>query len=76
MRAKRRVPAPWRGHPAVSTASCGCGARLPLPKMSGPASLRSTTTGNLGNVGLYRDALYLTEFDDPPLPLPETGARW
>ena len=47
--------------------------RLRPPK---PASLRSTTTGNLGNVGLYRDALYLTEFDDPPLPLPETGARW
>jgi hypothetical protein len=32
MRAKRRVPAPWRSHSAVSTASCECGARLPLPR--------------------------------------------
>ena len=51
MRAKRRVPAPWRSHPAVSTTACGCGARLPLPKTPERAILRSTTTGNPGNVG-------------------------
>ena len=51
MRAKRRVPAPRRSHPAVSTASCGRGARLPLPKTPEPAILRSTTTGNPVNVG-------------------------
>jgi hypothetical protein len=51
MRAKRRVPAPRRSHPAVSTASCGRGARLPLPKTPERAILRPTTTGNPGNVG-------------------------
>ena len=52
MRAERRVPAPRRSHQAVSTASCGRGARLPLPKTPERAFLRPTTTGNPGNVGL------------------------
>jgi hypothetical protein len=52
MRAERRVPVPRRSHPAVSTASCGRGARLPLPKTPERAILRPTTTGNPGNVGL------------------------
>jgi hypothetical protein len=51
MRAKRRVPAPQRSHPAVSTASCGRDARLPLPKRPERAILRPTTTGDPGNVG-------------------------
>jgi hypothetical protein len=50
--AKRRVPAPQRSHPAVSTASCGRDARLPLPKTPEWAIPRLTTTGNPGNVGL------------------------
>jgi hypothetical protein len=40
MRQKRRVPAPRRSYPAVSTASCGRGARLPLPKTPERAILR------------------------------------
>jgi hypothetical protein len=51
MRTERRVPVPRRSHPAVSTASCGRGARLPLPKTPERAILRPTTTGNPGNVG-------------------------
>ena len=43
MRAERRVPAPRRSHPAVSTASCGRGARLPLPKTPERAILRPTS---------------------------------
>jgi hypothetical protein len=59
MRAKRRVPAPRRSHPAVWTAICGRGARLPLPKTPERAILRPTTTGNPGNVGSV--LIYLRE---------------
>jgi hypothetical protein len=52
MRAMRRVPTPRRSYPAVSTAFCGRGARLPLPKTTERTVLRPTTTGNPGNVGL------------------------
>ena len=51
MRAMRRVPTPRHSYPAVSTAFCGRGARLPLPKTTERAILRPTTTGNPGNVG-------------------------
>ena len=45
MRAKRRVSAPQRSHPAISTASCERDARLPLPTVSERAIPRPTTTG-------------------------------
>jgi hypothetical protein len=48
MRAKRRVPAPRRSHPADSTAFCRRGARLQLPKTPERAMLRPTTTGIRG----------------------------
>jgi hypothetical protein len=51
IRAKRRVSAPQRSHPAISTASCGRDASLPLPTVPERAILRPTTTGNPGNVG-------------------------
>ena len=39
---------PRRSHPGVSTASCGRGARLPLPETPERAILRPTTTWNPG----------------------------
>jgi hypothetical protein len=48
MRAKRRVPAPRRSHPAVSTASGGRGACLPLPKTPERAILRPQPPGIRG----------------------------
>jgi hypothetical protein len=52
MRAMRRVPTPRRSYPAVSTAFCGRGARLALPKTPERAILRPTTTANPENVGI------------------------
>jgi hypothetical protein len=49
MRAKRRVPAPRRIHPAASTAFFGRDA-FTLPKTPERAILHPTTTGNPGNV--------------------------
>jgi hypothetical protein len=46
MRAKRRVPARRHSHPAVSTGSCGHGARLSLPKPPEGAIPRPTTAAN------------------------------
>ena len=48
MRPKRRVPAPRRSHPAVWTAICGRGARLPLPKTPERAILRPQLPGIRG----------------------------
>jgi hypothetical protein len=50
------ISAPLRSNPAVSTASCGRGAPLPLPKTLEQAILRPTTTGYPRNVGFYRAA--------------------
>jgi hypothetical protein len=41
---------PRRSHSPVSTASCGRGARLPLPKTPERVILRPTTTGKSANV--------------------------
>jgi len=46
-----RVPPPRRSHPAVSTAFCRRSVRLQLPQDAERAMLRTTTTGNPGNVG-------------------------
>ena len=53
MRSKRRVPAPRRSHPAVWTAICGRGARLPLPKTPEPAILRLTIALDFASGAVY-----------------------